>query len=129
MPYVAALDMTDLQFGRNVWQALRSQQKFVWNAVFWLRDPDGEQWNLVIVTPLLDREGPRQAYMLLSEITRGVGSPGDQLLRITLMSPKEPLFVSLHSVFAKTASVEGVRLNNTYVGNVVVPEAYLYEVR
>lgn len=129
MAYVTALDTTDLQFGKNIWQALRLQGGFEWNGIFWLLDPEAEQWHLVVATPLLDRLGPRRAYTMLTDLIQRVPATGDQLLRITLISPKDPLYASLQSVFAQTASVEGLRLGNTYIGNVVVPEAYLYEVR
>jgi hypothetical protein len=52
-----------------------------------------------------------------------------QLLKITLISPRDALYQALRSVFSQTASVEGVRLGNTYVSGIRIPEAYLYEVR
>lgn len=128
MAYTTALDTTDSKFGKDVWQALQQQNDFDWDGVFWLLDQEAEQWHLVVVTPLLDELGPRRAYTKLSELTKNIRTNGDQFLRVTLMSPKSSLYGSLRSVFAKAATVEGLRLGNTYVGNVFVPDAYLYDV-
>ena len=129
MAFVIALDAADLEFGRSLWSILRAQRAFEWNGIFWLLDQEAEQWHLVVVTPLLDQLGPREAYTMLADLTKSIPASGDQLLRITLMSPKDRLYDSLRSVSSHAASVEGLRLGNTYLGNVIVPEAYLYDIR
>jgi hypothetical protein len=84
---------------------------------------------LVIATPKVDTLGPRDAYRELAAITHADPADSRQRLKIELISPKQPMYQALRSVFAKTASVEGARLGNTQVGGMFIDDAYLYEVR
>jgi len=97
--------------------------------MFWLFEPESSEWNLIIATPRVDRVGPKNAYAELADITKQVPANSTQLLRIELISPKQPLYEALRSVFGQTASVEGARLGNTQVGGMYIDDAYLYEIR
>jgi len=129
MAYVEALTTPDIEFGRTLWQSLRSTSDFPINGMFWLFEPESGEWNLEIATPRVDRVGPRNAYNELAEITKRIPADSSQLLRIELISPKQPLYQALRSVFGETASVEGARLGNTQVGGMYIDDAYLYEIR
>lgn len=129
MSYVEVLKDTDIEFGRNIWQALRKNKKFPIQGIFWLFEPDANEWRLVVATPRVDEVGPRDAYGELADITRKIPADSDQLLKIELISPAQPLYQALRAVFAHTASVTGARLGNTQVRGMFINEAYLYEVR
>ena len=129
MAYVEALTGPDIEFGRTLWQALRASGGFPINGMFWLFEPESSEWNLIIATPRVDRVGPKNAYAELADITKQVPANSTQLLRIELISPKQPLYEALRSVFGQTASVEGARLGNTQVGGMYIDDAYLYEIR
>lgn len=129
MSYVETLYEADLEFGRQLWQALRDNPKFPTSGMFWLLEPDATEWRLVIASPRVDVVGPRDAYRELAEATDSVPEDSDQLLKIELISPKHPMYQALRSVFAKTASVEGARLGGTMVAGKYIEGAYLYEVR
>jgi len=45
------------------------------------------------------------------------------------MSPRQPFYQALRSVFGKTASMEEARLGNTQIGGTYIDDAYLYEIR
>jgi hypothetical protein len=83
----------------------------------------------LIATPRVDEVGPRKAYEELSDITRRVPADSSQLLKIELISPRQPFYQALRSVFGKTASVEGARLGNTQIDGRYISDAYLYEIR
>lgn len=121
--------MTDAEFGRKLWQALRGNKKFPASGALWLFQSTSNEWRLLIATPLVDQVGSRKAYGELSQITQNMNAESDQLLRIVLISPKVPFYQALRSVFGKTASVEGARLGNTQVGGMYIDDAYLYEIR
>ena len=129
MSYVEALTNADIDFGRRLWHALRGSKKFPTNGVLWLFDGDAGEWHLVIASPTVDELGPRNAYQKLAAVTRNVSADSSQLLKITLISPRQPLYQALRSVFGQTASVEGARLGNTNVAGVYVDDAYLYEIK
>jgi hypothetical protein len=129
MAYVEALTGSDIDFGKSLWHTLRGSKKFPANGALWLSQSESGRWHFLIATPRVDEIGPRKAYEELSDITRGIAADSSQLLRIELISPKQPFYQALRSVFGKTASVEGARLGNTQIGGMYINDAYLYEVR
>ncbi|HEY3972769.1 MAG TPA: hypothetical protein VGM18_07180 [Candidatus Sulfotelmatobacter sp.] len=127
MPYIAmGLTDADVEFGKNLWHELRVSQRFPIAGMFWLLD--GE-WHLVIASPVVDELGPRDSYRKLAEIVRLNQGDSARLLRVQLISPRNPLYEALRSVFGKTASVEGARLGGSQVGGMYIEDAYLYGVR
>jgi hypothetical protein len=128
MPYVDALTTWDIDFGRQLWQALRQNRTFPADGVFWLLDSENG-WRLLVATPRVDEVGRQRAYEELGNLTRGVVAGTSQSLLVELVSPRTPLYRALRSIFGKTASVEGARLGNTQVGGMYVDDAYLYEIR
>jgi hypothetical protein len=129
MAYIEALTGTDIDFGKTLWQTLRGNKKFPADGALWLFKSDSDVWHLLIATPRVDEIGPRKAYEELADITRSIPADSAQHLRIELISPRQPLYQALRSVFGKTASVEGARLGNTQIGGMYINDAYLYEVR
>lgn len=128
MPYVDALTMWDIDFGKQLWQALRDNKIFPVQGAFWLLESE-KGWRLLLATPRVDAVGPRKAYEELGTFTRGVIPGANQRSLIELISPSLPLYQALRRIFGKTASVEGARLGNTQVDGMYIDEAYLYEVR
>lgn len=129
MNNVETLAGVDIEFGRQLWHSLRNNKDFPIQGIFWLLESDAGEWRLVIATPKVDSLGPRDAYRELAAITRQIPAEARQLLQIELISPKNPMYEALRSVFGQAASVEGARLGNTLVGGRLFGEAYLYEVR
>jgi len=129
MSDVKTLDGVDIEFGRKMWQSLRDNKDFPIQGIFWLLEPNIGGWHLVIASPKVDTLGPRDAYIELSPVMRGITADSSQRIKIELISPKQPLFQALRSIFGLNDSVEGKRLNNTMVGGMFIDEAYLYEVR
>ncbi|MGB9234124.1 MAG: hypothetical protein WCC04_06890 [Terriglobales bacterium] len=129
MAYVEALTGTDIDFGKVLWRALRGNKIFPADGALWLSQSDSDSWHLLVATPRVDEIGPRKAYEELSKITQRLSANSEQLSRIELISPRQPLYQALRSVFGKTASVEGARLGNTQIGGRYINDAYLYEIR
>jgi hypothetical protein len=129
MAIVEALTGTDTDFGKVLWNALRRNKKFRATGALWLFQPESGGWRFVIATPGVDEVGPRKAYEELSDITQRMPADPSKLLKIELISPKQPFYEALRSVFGKTASVEGARLGNTQIGGRYINDAYLYEIR
>jgi hypothetical protein len=127
--YVESLTVTDIQFGADLWHALRQNEKFPAKGALWLSQSESSEWHLLIATPRVDEVGPRKAYEELAELTRHIAADSEQLLRIELISPRLPFYQALQSVFGKTKSVEGARLGNTQIGGMYISNAYLYEIR
>lgn len=127
MPYVTTLTEADLEFGKHVAEQLRTKE-FPFDGVFWLYDEDADDWQLVIATSLVDRNGRQEAYLRLGQIISNTPRSDFRILNITVMSPQAPLFSALRKKFATSKSVEGVRLQHHVVNGVLIPAAYLYEI-
>ena len=129
MAIVETLTRTDMDFGKVLWNVLRRNNKFRANGALWLLQPEAGEWHFVIATPRVDEVGPRKAYEELSQITRQIAADSSTLLKIELISPRQPFYQALRSVFGNTASVEGARLGGTQIGGRYINDAYLYEIR
>jgi hypothetical protein len=129
MAIVEALTGTDMDFGKVLWNVLRRNKKFRANGALWPFQPESGGWHFVIATPRVDEVGPREAYQELSDITRKISADSSKLLKIELISPRQPFYEALRSVFGNTASVEGARLGGTQIGGRYINDAYLYEIR
>ena len=128
MPYVATLNESDLKFGQQVTEQLKAHG-VSFDGVFWLYDEDADDWRLVIATSLVDQVGWKETYLRLAQIVSTVPRSDLQVMGITAMSLQTPLFAALRKAFATAAHVEGTRLQHTTVNGVLVPAAYLYEIR
>lgn len=128
MPYVTTLTESDLDFGLRITKQLQTAN-FPFSGSFWLFDDNASDWQLIVATELVDKIGPRGTYLQLGEAISNVGGTDFQRLRLTVMSPQEPLYQALRKVFGTTKSVEGARLQNTTLSGNVVPDAYLYRIR
>lgn len=129
MAYVEVLTGTDIDFGKSLWHALRGNKVFPADGALWLSQSESDAWHLLVATPRVDEIGPRKAYEELSKLTQRLPANSEQLSRIELISPRQPFYQALRSVFGKTASVEGARLGNTQIGGMYINDAYLYEIR
>lgn len=129
MAYVEALTGSDIDFGKSLWHALRGNKLFPADGALWLSRSDSDAWHLLVATPRVDEIGPRKAYEELSNVTQHLPTGSEQFSRIELISPQQPFYQALRSVFGKTASVEGARLGNTQIGGKYIHDAYLYEIR
>lgn len=129
MSYVDVLQEADIKFGKELWQSLRASPAFPMQGMFWLLEPRTGEWQLIIASSKVDEIGTRDAYIELADVTRSISANSTQLLKIELISPRQPFYRALRSVFGKTASVEGARLGNTQLEGMFINDAYLYEVR
>jgi hypothetical protein len=127
--YVDALTEADIEFGKMLRESLRSNPAFPVNGMLWLSQSDSGPWHLVIATPKIDAVGPKNAYAELADVARSSALDTSQLFRVELISPRDPLYQALRSVFGQTGSVDGVRLGNTQIGGMYIEDAYLYEIR
>ena len=129
MAYTETLAETDWDFGKALWQELRLNKKFPAKGALWLFQPESGEWHFLIATPRVDDVVPRKAYEELSDITRSMATDSSKFQKIELISPEQPFYRALRSVFGNTASVEGARLGNTQIGGRYINDAYLYEIR
>jgi len=96
-------------------------------AAFWYRDPDTEEWRLLIGSDVVDREGPTPANRHLVAIlnSRELGlSP----FEIALVGRNHPLVLMLKGV-PKTGRITlpvPMHVYRAMVGNHYIEDAYIY---
>ena len=128
MAYVITLTAEDIEFGERFTNELK-RVRFLYRGVLWLFDEDSDDWKLIVATEVVDRAGPRDTYVRLTSVAKQLNANSFQMLRISAMSPRQPIYAALQSVFGSASSVWGARLRNTVVNGLRIAEAYLYEVK
>jgi len=124
------LSEADMEFGRRLWHELRTNPQFPVRGMFWLLEGS---WHLYIASEVVAELGPRDAYRKMAEVVQLIptDSSSSQLLRINLVSPKNPLYEAFRLLWTNTPPdhVEGRRLASTQVAGMYIDEAYFYGVR
>jgi hypothetical protein len=85
-----------VEAGRKLLQAL-DDDGFPVSAAFWYRDEEESQPTLVVASPIVDKQGPRQAYRRIENVLRRPGDPelrSLSLSQISAMGTEDP-FVTL----------------------------------
>jgi hypothetical protein len=73
-------------------------------AAFWLMDVEERTWKLVIVSPLVETEGPRNYYKRINDINKSAGS--------------DEVIISMHDIEASNTNNRIVKaLKKTVFGN------------
>ena len=119
----------DIGFGLEILDLLE-RNKFPVSVALWLKERDSEEWNLLIGTSLYDRHGQKGAYLRLIAAlsSEGQGPIALSDYPIILRGNRDPLIRGLRKLFAKTASVEGMRLGGHVIGGIWIPDAYVYRI-
>jgi hypothetical protein len=78
----------DLELGRATVEAIEGAG-IPFRLAIWAHFPEAEEWRLMIVTPLVNDEGPRDAYASVQRAIRGKNVlPLD---RLVIVGPTDPL--------------------------------------
>lgn len=116
-----ALVDRDLDVGRRILKALAWADIKV-NIAFWAHTPQIGEWQLFIVTPIVDSEGHRSAYERVLRILHEAGmDPELPWRRIFLRSPKDPVLKSLEDRTSYGGPVEIMESQNAPRG---APNSY-----
>lgn len=118
---------SDKRAGAEVVRCLDEAHVTVKSA-FWWYDPEAGEWQLVIVTPLVNQVGPRATYdkiqRALSRRTETVGFP---LWRIAVKGTEESPWKDVRSV-VRTApgDIAGFASSNTSTGRSFLGDLFVY---
>ncbi len=96
-------------------------------AAFWLFFTEAGEWRLVLVSPRIDKDGPRKLYEQLSEkLYAGTDKVyGIDIFNITFMSPSERLVGALADA-NRQSTLSSQRLPGIYLNGVYVEDLYVY---
>ncbi len=112
-----------IQQGEKLLRALDKDRFPVTTALWHLSDGT---WKLVIASPVVDRDGPREAYRQVNEVLRSQNSELN-LSEIAVVSPQEPLVQLLRAaIMTGPRDVSGIRFTANTINHVFVEDAYIY---
>lgn len=115
----------DIEKGRKVLEALDQEGVNVASA-FWLRDPEAEEFRLVLALPRAEEEGPRAAYRLVREALerRRIEFP---IWEINVVSSTDETAALLRrAVKTPPDAIVGIRFSHNVVNNKLIEDAYIY---
>jgi hypothetical protein len=124
----ASLVGPDAKLGLEVLRLLDAAG-FPLTVAMWLLNDERDEWELTIATPLYDKLGPKESYRRLLAALKPLDPHVLHGLAVRILGHKNPLIRGLRRAFAKTASVEGMRLGGHSIGDVWIEDAYVYRIK
>ena len=103
----------------------------VLRARLWLDASEDDRWYFYVVSPLVDSEGPAQAYRRLHPLVRAMAQPFRiDALTIKLIGPGDPLAKDVTAIHKRAPGprVSPIRFGGRRMGNVSIEGAYLYPI-
>jgi hypothetical protein len=125
--YKAVLVEDDIKIGREILTALDNAQ-ILTTGLLWLYVAELEEWQLLIASSLVDRKGPRSAFMEFWKVLQRADLlQRAPLRRISLVTQNDKLVMALRRAYGPSKFVSEFRITSAYVGNLFLDEAYIYK--
>jgi hypothetical protein len=99
------------------------------SVALWLYSPEHEDWRFVLAARRLDAAGPSDAYGLVHDALAASGVPLERTPALVILKMSDPFIRALRRMFAKTKTVEGMRLGGQLIGDRFVSDALVYRIR
>lgn len=114
-----------IRAGAEVLQALDDELGEVFTA-FWYRDPETDDWHLVIGSDVVDREGPTRANSRLLKILKGKDTELSPL-EVDLVGRRDPLVEAIRTLKTQPMTLRApMHIYRTMLGGHYVDDAYVY---
>ena len=118
----------DFAAGVKLLQALDRSDLSI-SVALWLYSAEHEDWRFVLASRRLDAAEPSEAYGLIHRAFEADGISPEQTPTLMVLTMSDPFIRALRRIFAKTKSVEGVRLGGQFLGDRFVQDALVYRIR
>lgn len=123
-----ALVAADFTAGLKLVQSLDRSALSI-SVALWLYSPEHEDWRFVLASRRLDEVEPSEAYGLVHDALTAAGVSLEQTPALLILKMSDPFIRALRRIFAKTKSVEGMRLGGQLIADRFVPDALVYRIR
>jgi hypothetical protein len=123
-----ALVATDFTIGTKLVGALDESDLSI-RVALWASLSEYENWRFVLSSPRLDDAGPLAGYRLVNDTLDAAGFSTESLPSLLILKMSDPFIRSLRRMFAKSKSVEGMRLGGQLIGDRFVEDGLAYRVR
>ncbi len=96
-------------------------------AAFWLMDEENGRWHLVLSSRSVKMNGSRAMYVEVNKLLSALQLQNEIWIgMISIVGHRTPLVKALREALDTAASVDGVRLDNAFIGGVSIPGCVLY---
>jgi hypothetical protein len=117
----------EIDTGRKILHAL-DDAKLKISVAMWAVLAEYGNWRLVLSSSRLDAKDPLEAYGAVYEALDKAGFTVRETEPLMILRMKDKFTRDLRQVFAKTASVEGMRLGGQTFGDRHIEDAYVYRI-
>jgi hypothetical protein len=118
----------DFATGLEVVQAL-DRSSLPISVALWLYFTEHQDWRFVLASPRLDAAKPAAAYGLVHDALEAEGVSLEQTPTLSILKMSDPFIRALRRMFAKTKSVEAMRLGGQPIGDRFVEAAFVFRIR
>jgi hypothetical protein len=97
-------------------------------AAFWLLDAEEKTWTLIIVSPLVESEGPRNYYRRINDINESA-NPDEAVISlhdITVSDTDNRIIKAIKRSVLGDAILGNNRLGRNTLGGVYIEDMYIY---
>ena len=119
----------DLEVGRQAVEAFDELGPTA-KCAFWFYRSESGEWRFVVATPVVDRDGPREAY---AEIAKTLGQKDLleklPLTRVAAVGTRDPLVQLLRTVVRTGPKISGIRFQKNVINGVHIEDAYIYRMQ
>jgi hypothetical protein len=98
------------------------------SVALWVHLSEYEDWRLVISSREFNEGELRVAYRRLHDSLRAEGMTSGKTPELMILPMTDPFIKGLRRIFAKTKSVEGMRLGGQMIGDRFVEDAFVYRI-
>jgi hypothetical protein len=95
-------------------------------ASFWYYESDDNFWKLMLASPRVRTEGPREAYGAVIDALDALHQSRRNLKHITVIEPDHPLVKRLASAVQTGWTIGGIPFSRRAINGSIVEDAYLY---
>jgi len=122
----AILVKENIEDGKRLIEAL-DKSNFRLTGALWFYLADSNEWRLLLVSPLLDRLGPRGSYSIIQSVIKDQPpSFGIPLEYISVKSPKNELIRLLKVAIRTGSGISEIRFSQNTINNVFIEDALIY---
>jgi hypothetical protein len=98
-----------------------------YEAAFWLMDEENGRWHLFLSSQAVKFDGMLSHYAEVRKVNAALGLEDDiRTGMITIVGHRTPLVKALRKAVRTAATVDGVRLEDAFIGNIYIPACLLY---
>lgn len=111
--------------GKNLVEQLDIDKAAI-DRAFWLYNSEEKRWKLVIISKLVDDQGPKSFYNKIVSANSNIGSQIISLNDIEAAGLNHKIAKLLGFIVGATKGIGGARLSRNTINGVFIEDVYLY---